>query len=156
MPKAKGKKQCWIFLDFDGVLNSDAYYTKSKRAAKYGDIDPTLVARLNKLCEKTGAKVIISSSWRHDTSIQELRDILSNKGFAYPKRVIARTPDLGKEAVRGYEILAHIEKTKMQGSFVILDDTPDMDGVEDCYVRTNPKTGMTMADVKKAITMLQG
>lgn len=44
-----------IFLDIDGVL--DTY------ASRY-QLDPVLMARLGTLLERSGAKIVVSSSWR--------------------------------------------------------------------------------------------
>lgn len=145
----------YIFLDFDGVLNSDAFYTRNSRAAKVGDVDPRAVRCLNELCRRSGAYVVISSSWRHDTSITELRDILSKRGFMYPKKVIGKTPDFGENAIRGYEILGFLKgKRALKKPFVVLDDTEDMDGVHEYFVKTHPKIGLRMSDVEKALAVL--
>lgn len=144
----------WVFLDFDGVLNSDRFYTRSKRASEKGELDRECVRLLNEICKRTGAKVVVISSWRHDTSIPELREILETRGFEYAERVVGKTPDLGDDSVRGYEILAYLKKTKSKGPFVVLDDTDDMDGVEDRHVKTNPKTGLVRKDVEQAVAIL--
>src|SRR5260370_34823589 len=52
-----------IFLDIDGVLNCDN--TPNPRKFPY-IIDKKLLARLKKLLDRTGAKVVLSSSWRCD------------------------------------------------------------------------------------------
>ena len=52
-----------IFLDIDGVLNCDK--TPNPRKFPY-IVDRKLLARLKKLLERTGAKVVLSSSWRCD------------------------------------------------------------------------------------------
>lgn len=60
-----------IFLDIDGVLNSQRYYATltheehQKQYDKYGDgFDPLSYSLLNKLINATGAQVVISSTWR--------------------------------------------------------------------------------------------
>lgn len=143
-----------VFLDFDGVLNSDRFYTRSKSAFKRGDLDIRCVKLLNELCARTKAKLVIISSWRHDTSIPELRQIMVERGFKYPRRVVGKTPDLGEKGVRGYEILEYIRRTKMRGPFVVLDDTGDMDGVEEVHIKTDPKTGLSISDVVRACRIL--
>jgi hypothetical protein len=52
-----------IFLDIDGVLNSDS--TPNPRKFPY-IVDAALLARFRKLIRKTGATVILSSTWRVD------------------------------------------------------------------------------------------
>jgi hypothetical protein len=148
-------KTGWIFLDFDGVLNSDAFYTRNEKASKIGDVDPRAVRCLNDLVKRSGARVVISSNWRHNMSLKELKEVLVERGFKYPKKVVAKTPDLGHQAIRGYEILAFLKKRRaLKAPFVVLDDTMDMDGVEDCFVRTRPKEGLLPSHVEKALLIL--
>jgi hypothetical protein len=52
-----------IFLDIDGVLNCD--HTTNPRKFPYV-VDKKLLARFKKLLSRTGAKVVLSSSWRLD------------------------------------------------------------------------------------------
>jgi len=59
-----------IFLDIDGVLNNPGTYAPT--APWRGELDriirvpiaPECMQRLNTLTDATGAKVVISSSWR--------------------------------------------------------------------------------------------
>lgn len=149
------KNDSRIFLDFDGVLNSDHFYTRSRRAAEKGELDRGCVRLLNDLVARTGCKIVIISNWRHGESVPELRKIMVERGFEYPELVVGKTPDLGEDAIRGYEILAYIKSRKVRGPFVVLDDTDDMDGVEDCFVRTDPRKGLQKADVEQAIQILR-
>jgi hypothetical protein len=52
-----------IFLDIDGVLNSDS--TPNPRQFPY-IVDDRLLARFKDLVRRTGAKVVLSSTWRVD------------------------------------------------------------------------------------------
>jgi hypothetical protein len=52
-----------IFLDIDGVLNSDD--TPNPRKFPY-IVDPVLLARFRKLVRDTAAHVVLSSTWRVD------------------------------------------------------------------------------------------
>lgn len=57
-----------IFLDIDGVLNYTKWYTNERNPGNLhgqeGDLDPLCVDRIIRICEETGAKVVISSDWR--------------------------------------------------------------------------------------------
>ncbi len=129
-----------IFLDFDGVLNSQLFYT-SGRADAIGpvrtNIDPEAVKYLNTLILKTGAKVVVTSTWRHGRHYNELQQILNDHGFV--GEVIGKTKDLavgenGDCILRGNEILAWIKEHKdivgcpydEYRHYVILDDDSDM------------------------------
>jgi hypothetical protein len=130
-----------IFLDFDGVLNSQLYYTSGRHGARTisfaHDIDPESVKNLNYIIEKTGAKVVVSSTWRLGRTVEELQSILEQNGFV--GEVIGTTKDLrhgegGGSILRGNEILCWIkEHQDLIGTssgdyhhYVILDDDSDM------------------------------
>lgn len=164
------------FLDFDGVINSHAYlYARAKvgephdsrEPGEAGAIDPESVTRLNRLIDATGAKVVISSSWRHACTLARLRELLTSRGFT--GEVIGKTPDLVpnqdtlvKRAVveRGDEVRAWLEWAPLYGieveSFVCLDDSSDFSAVADRLVRTDFDNGLTDDHVDRAIEMLNG
>lgn len=57
-----------IFLDVDGVLNSDEYIEKTKKLNIQGiesEVDPEKITLLRNAIVETGAKVVLSSSWRY-------------------------------------------------------------------------------------------
>lgn len=131
-----------IFLDIDGVLNTD-----------FESFDAVLVARLVQVLKRTNARIVLSSSWR--TSVT---DVLGDRWWnhhldplwasflvelneaglprAVTNRFLGPTPDMlwGQEdpwiqpkGLRGQEILRwlsaeHFGKVK---SWVALDDTAD-------------------------------
>lgn len=67
-----------LFLDIDGVLVTTV--TRNKRNNKW-DVpmfDLKAVAVLNFIIQETGAEIILSSDWRNNHTLQELREI-----FAY-------------------------------------------------------------------------
>jgi len=128
-----------IFLDIDGVMNSDLFSQKrnqeqrKKKRYKGDNIDEQCVEYLNELIKDTGAKVVISSSWRKD-GIDYCRKHLEAKGFV--GEIIDITPNLRHEGcLRGNEIYHWINKnTEILGvkngsdfkEYVIFDDDSDM------------------------------
>ena len=62
-----------IFLDIDGVLNNSGN--------SFRRLDPENVARLNALCRQSGARVVVSSSWRL-WGMKLVRERLREEGFA--------------------------------------------------------------------------
>lgn len=160
-----------VFLDFDGVLNSHAYFTElrerlGERACTWSRIDDRCVLRLERLVEEADADIVVSSTWRIQNDVRALRMILECSGFARQKhRVIDRTPCLGcvhppwpcSQAHRGHEIDEWLRKNRTQGlpPFVILDDDSDMHPHLDRLVKTNHATGLTDADVDKALDILR-
>lgn len=57
-----------VFLDIDGVLNHWRLYAELEERAGHTApadwLDRECIARLDALCDATGAEVVISSSWR--------------------------------------------------------------------------------------------
>ena len=65
-----------IFLDIDGVLNSDEYFDKIKNLNINGienDIDIRKIILLKKSLDETGAKIVLTSSWRYTRKAQALK-----------------------------------------------------------------------------------
>lgn len=81
-----------IILDIDGVLNSTRYWHDSGRHLpqnQAGAIDPAAVERLNTIVLNTGAKVVLSSSWRR-LGLAVVNEMLRQRGFT--SHLIDATP----------------------------------------------------------------
>ena len=65
-------KQKILFLDFDGVMLTE----KSREQHGYGVLDPDACALVKKLCEQSGAKIVVCSSWLHadDRDVQQMME----------------------------------------------------------------------------------
>jgi hypothetical protein len=152
-----------IFLDFDGVLvNRNSL---SQRRPIPEKADAPCVAALNAITDATGAKIVVSSTWRIGMTTVELRELL--KSWGVTGQVIDRTPCLNGQRgsiwvseTRGKEIQTWIDAYNDErgevGEFVILDDDADMDHLCDRLVQTEFEPGLTTAEVPKAIAMLTG
>lgn len=158
-----------IFLDIDGVLNHEAFYKErfEKRydegaiAYPHSEIDPQSVANLNSLIADTEAKVVISSTWRHD-GMKYCKDVLEFHGFKGD--IIDITPDLrNNNCLRGNEILKWVkDNEKLIGEkysdftqYVILDDDSDMlYWQRNNFLLIDRFVGLTMDDVFKAKKIL--
>jgi hypothetical protein len=159
-----------IFLDIDGVLNSHAYLQRAPGAFDDRDpakmIDDQAVAHLNAIVERSGADVVISSSWRIAHRLPTIRDALRRRGFV--GRVIGRTPIGHREPIRGV-IRGCVRGNEIQGwldaaaqrqgfsvsSFVILDDNSDMGHLLPRLVQTTYGHGLLPAHVAKALAVLE-
>lgn len=154
-----------IFLDFDGVLNSLAFLGGG--AHQLGDLDPAAVARLERLAARSGAKVVISSTWRLLRSTAELRERLAAQGFT--GEILDCTPQLPGDspAARGSlfprceEIRAWLAAQRdAPERFVILDDADfevdDLAELQACFVRTDVAHGLRDEDVEMALRILEG
>lgn len=158
-----------IFLDIDGVLNHQNFYEgKDPNIIKILQLnlhlDPKSVKLLNTICETTGAKVVLSSTWRRHQSLEAAREIFKSKGFN--GEIIDKTPDLTKDNpdfIRGNEILKWIKENEaLLGThyrdykdYVILDDkTFFLYWQKDHLFQINPYTGLTEENVKEIIDFL--
>jgi hypothetical protein len=90
-----------IFLDIDGVLNSQDWYIFRREnvamdatEAQYPfyEFDPRAVARLNRIIEETSAKIVVSSSWRSGQTVETLQKLLNSVGVV--GEVVGLTPHL--------------------------------------------------------------
>lgn len=107
-----------IFLDVDGVLNSDEYFDKIRNLDIQGierEVDIEKIKLLKKAIDKTGAKVVLSSSWRYTKYAQYLKELLSNYDI-----YVDSTPFIENE--RGLEIKKWLSDNQDVEDFVILDD----------------------------------
>jgi hypothetical protein len=154
-----------IFLDFDGVLNNAAHFaqwgiarTMADREEDDKSFDLACVAALNDLVARSGAKVVISSSWRCMFGLPTLRRILLRHGFIGD--VIGETPQLyvkydGDEKIRGHEIQAWLDaQERAPQAFVILDDYADMAHLLSRLVRTSFEHGLRAEHVEQALAIL--
>jgi hypothetical protein len=63
-----------LFLDIDGVLNSEMSVTKLGKDSRFNDNPhPLHIKWLNYIIAQTGAKVVISSVWHHTHSWLKLK-----------------------------------------------------------------------------------
>lgn len=154
-----------IFLDFDGVLNSEVFFKASGNRYLPETLDRAAVTRLNAMIARTGAKVVVSSTWRLGYSLEQLRDILGRHGFA--GEVIGVTPEIRgvdedgisvtRPSARGLEIQRWIDdQPAPPETLVILDDEADMEHLGNRLIRTQFDTGLRDDHVETAVALLGG
>jgi len=82
-----------IFLDIDGVLATTSCYGKGTNN-KWGAymFDQKAVIYLNYIISETGAEIILSSDWRNNYTLHEMREIFCHNGVL--KGPIGFTPSL--------------------------------------------------------------
>ena len=77
-----------IFLDIDGVLNVNA-----QGRDNYGQLfHKHFMDNLKRIVDETGAKIVLSSSWRKDGGLKLIKEMWVYRGLA--GEVIDVTPDL--------------------------------------------------------------
>lgn len=107
-----------IFLDIDGVLNSDEYFDKIKNLNIQGiesEVDVEKIKLLKKAINETGANVVLTSSWRYTRNAQYLKELLLNYNIYTDS-----TPFIQNK--RGLEIKQWLADHSDVEDFIILDD----------------------------------
>ena len=137
-----------LFLDIDGVLNSREYDRK-RNWNEQTDIDETRLPLVKEIIDKTGAKIVLISTWRshwnRDVNLCDEDGMYINRLFSkYGLAIYDKTPDLGLLSKRKDEVKAWLAeyKSDIEG-FVILDDYRfGWDDLSDFYIHTNPNYGL--------------
>lgn len=122
----------YLFLDIDGVLNSQDYYERrfndwGYTPPRYSEIDPIKLKLLRKIVKDTDCKVILSSTWRKS---KDWVGDLTNNGFGKVEdMIIDRTPSIPREGgvrsmERGYEVDHYVKEHNIL-KYAILDDDRD-------------------------------
>lgn len=149
-----------IFLDMDGVLTLELERpgVNGATAYKFSSIDADRVALLNEIVRRTGADVVISSTWKHRGAL-EMQRLLNLTGFM--GEVVSVTPTLPGTPgpVRGHEIAFWLyQRATEVTSFVMLDDGEHTSGIPwiaSRLVKTESAVGLTPAHVEAAVEILQ-
>jgi hypothetical protein len=148
-----------IFLDIDGVLNCDMYLIKH-RCPGIG-IDPEKMALIADIVRASGAKIVLTTSWRaHWSENPDECDAMGreiNKAFAaHGLSVYSKTPHLYYN--REQEILTWLDENPEVTRFVIIDDMWLKDDALDAYfIHTSGfRGGLCEDEARDAIEILNG
>lgn len=151
-----------LFLDFDGVLNTDEFLESLPKTkiihlpgveALVENIDRVHVTRLNAITRSVNAEIVVSSTWRLGLTVRDLQVGLKRVGVEAP--VIGATPVLSYDP-RGREIHAWLRDNGRSGDpFVILDDVDEMGDLRPWLVKTHITTGLTDGHIPMAIRILR-
>ena len=160
-----------IFLDIDGVINTKEWHSKMTKDTpkdEYGyAFDPIAVANLAHIIDKTGADIVISSSWKF-YGVPKLREMWKKRNL--PGTILDITPNTISDEMllnanldefqlgvcRGNEIKEWLSRHEdIISNYVIIDDVDDMlSEQEDHVVLTESLIGITEWDAEKAIKIL--
>jgi hypothetical protein len=158
-----------IFLDIDGVLNSSRYAREQALKARRkpmnrflqrtaSEIDPAAVACLNEIVRRSGARIVITSSWRLRHSLKHISRCLRKRGYDGPQ-LLGSTP-IVPGMTRGYEVAKWLGQNfplaLIREPFVILDDAAvdHEKRLAKHLVRTSYEEGLTAAHVPQALAAL--
>lgn len=162
-----------IFLDIDGVLNTERQHDRCVEAGvAYVDnfgyaFDPVSVANLKRIVDETGADIVISSSWKF-WGLSTMQKLWASREL--PGKLIDVTPNnvsdemllsvdldlMELPAGKGSEIKEWLSTNGSRvTSYAILDDLPDMlPEQQSHFVQTDPRIGITEENADRVITIL--
>ena len=159
-----------IFLDIDGVLNSNFWNGEHQREISDGTlIDLEKVKLLRQIIDKTDAKIVLHSGWRFwfDSDAKPIRkEALRLVGMLEQEKlgIYDVTPDFSTEEikrtrkfslVKASEILAWVKAHPDVSNWLVLDNFDlHSEEIEKHQIKTNQETGLTQADVEQAIRFL--
>jgi len=153
-----------LFLDIDGVLNSQNWYKSEvyeearskfkKREPADGSertafelhtchIDPDALCLLKNCIRDLGLSLVLSSTWR---TLPTALDALEQAGLSF----IGMTPEMPEiSSARGREIQAWLDKNSIVGDFAILDDNDDLEDLRPHLIQTYFCTGFTAREARE-------
>ena len=159
-----------IFLDIDGVLNSNFWNDSHQREISDGAlIDGEKVKLLSMLVKNTNAKIVLHSGWKYwfDQDLKPLCPEAENLVMLFEREELFLqdvTPDHATEEIRrskkfslvkAGEILAWLAEHKDVESWIVIDDLDLHNAeIEMHQVKTDSNIGLTIEDVDKAEKML--
>ena len=155
-----------LMLDCDGVINHHGVYAEcAKRPGQTKSedwVDPVCVALVNDICDRTGAVIVVSSSWRDYLNGWEgVRDVLAKRGLT--AAVVGHTPTTAEKVKMGwyngnrwdeidYWLTWHPEVTH----WVVWKDAL-VEGIPpENLVRTTLAEGLTREGAERAVSILTG
>ena len=148
-----------IFLDIDGVVN--CWGTKERAPSKCIGVEQRLIAHIKEIVDATGAKLVLSSTWRKDWAFNLMEGVdgeyLRTEFAKQDLYFLDYTPSR-RDSHRGEEIKEWLESTDYDvESYVIIDD--EMFDIWELHeghmVRTSFDHGIKAGAVKMAIDILK-
>ncbi len=135
-----------FFLDIDGVLNNCA----STGVFHENSTDIFCIAILNEAIRRTGAKVVIISSWKDNFDFEVVRDLLYQRGVLQDSIISATETNIHKEQ----GIKNFLEHSQVE-DFVIIDDNLELDDplLKNFCVRTDSYSGLVPEDLDLIISL---
>lgn len=141
-----------IFLDFDGVITSA--YENLK-------VDDLCIAILKYIINKTGAKIVITSSTKESVQVFGVPFVRSNLRNIYLKRLeqydlypYDYTPYIGSN--RELEIKNYLDNHPDITEYLILDDDSVLNSFNGHQVLIDNGWGLSLKDIKNSIEILNG
>jgi hypothetical protein len=149
-----------IFLDIDGVINLPKKTSRGINAST--KIDASCCQNLKKVLDASGAFIVITSTWRLQSSVMDgLKEQLRDFGI-YSFRIVGQTSNLTKQIdfstyaeLRWLEIKDYIRQKNIK-DYIIIDDVDLSKYEKQRFVKTDIQTGLTSSLAAECIKKLKG
>ena len=147
-----------IFLDFDGVIND---YMTINQINEYN------VEMLKRIVNETGAKVVVSSSWKmpYQRNNRDIESFVNNNYYARTLKengidIIDWTPYMRQQGIkddqREQEILEYLKNHPEVIEYLILDDDYIIESLKEHEIFLDLSSGLRQKYVDPAIKILNG
>lgn len=153
----------WLFLDIDGVLNSERTVHAHQRLIHAGRVkqdillgkgfnplwDPIAIGMLKMSQEPINFKIVISSTWRILFSLEDFHTVFAFYGWNTRGIVVGKTDQ--EPASRGIQIQRWLQSNaNPQDKYCIMDDDNDMLATQQPnFVNVSYEEGLTYNDIRK-------
>ena len=149
-----------IFLDVDGVLNTHKTIRQLACCPEIKFVDTRKVLRLREIVERTGAKIVLSSTWRFGAmpdafflEREALHELVAEFKRLRCPLWFDITPYFA-QAKRWQEINGWLMNHDIE-DFIILDDVgEELKPFADKLILTDPRQGLTKERMEFAISLL--
>lgn len=151
-----------IFVDVDGVLNTTRTARRLNCCNKFDFVDARKILRLREIVERTGAKLVLSSTWRLGAELdafylerEALRELVAEFQRLRCPLWFDVTPYL-PSAKRWQEINAWLILHPDIEEFIVLDDwgEDEFRPMMDRLVKCDPRKGLNKERMEQAIQLL--
>ena len=146
-----------LFLDFDGVLNGDTFLRRQRNHGGERLTDPDNVGYLDALCRELPVdRIVVTSSWRKERTIAQLRELLAAEGFEHSDLITGMTgPCADTASARSSEIVRYAADANIR-NWVAIDDFALELPPTGYFFRTSPSTGLDHRMYRNILKHLDG
>jgi hypothetical protein len=165
----------YLFLDFDGVLNTTGYVKRLRKEGvdpfdEFGAMfDPDTISNLKSIVEQTGCKIVLSSTWRNE-GLMRMQALWKDRNL--PDEIYSMTPVLlsityndarsgelftiPERNAKALEIQAWLHRYASEPyQYVIIDDENAFFPYQQKHlVQTDENDGLTMKKAQLVIDIL--
>lgn len=133
-----------IFLDIDGVLNNSTTIELEGGTEDERGFAPHAIKALKIILRISRANIVISSSWRHFHTLNELRRIFAKVKIT---RIVGKTKAMD---TREKEIMAFVKEHGIKRWVAIDDLSLSLSN----FVKTDPDIGLTKNQIRDVLAFL--